>query len=95
MRSKKHENELFFGKFTLLNANQVSTKFMYLWIGPLNYTLLLLSSWEINKNITKLSLLYVSKKVWHRNIWFLFKSKRYSFLSLSNNNTEKVTIITF
>ena len=34
----------------------------------LNHTLLSLPSREIDKNVTKLDLLYVAGKLWHRNI---------------------------
>ena len=71
-------------------SNEVSTKLMYLWIGALNCTLLSLSSRKSNENLTKLSLLYVARKVWHRNIWFLTETKRYSFLSLWNDYKDNI-----
>ena len=46
---------------------------MYLRIEALNYTLLSLSSRNVNKKVTKLSLLYVARKVWRRNIYLIFK----------------------
>ena len=41
---------------------------IYIYIYIYIYTILLLSSREVDKKITELGLLYVPKKVWHRNI---------------------------
>lgn len=67
---------------------------MYLWNEAfLNYSLLSLSSRETDKKVTKLILLHVARKLRHRNIWFLIKTKTYSFSSLWHNNTGNLVTV--
>ena len=82
-------------KIQLTFSNEVSTKLMCWWIEALNYTLILLSSREIDQKVTKLFLLYVARKVCHANIWVLTKTKNAVFYHFETILRISITIKTF
>ena len=62
---------------------------------------ILLSSWKNDINITKLSLLPVVRKIWHKNIWFeikltdtIFSHFDATILRISTTTTAMIIIIT-